>query len=98
MKDADACAAHLVLGSCATDLPMQKDAVAIQHQIPLKVIQEQEPIGFELNGALHGFGGSVLVSNEAVEHTALARGGWSAVGDHLHAWPPKTVSVFQTTI
>lgn len=56
-------AAHSILETCATDLPMEKHAVAIQHQIPLKVIQEKEPIRFELNGALHGFGSSVLVSN-----------------------------------
>lgn len=86
-----------MLGICATDLPMQKDAVTIQHQIPLKVIQEQEPIRLELNGALHGFGSSVLVSNEAVEQAALSRGRRSAVGDDLHAWSPKPVPVFQHT-
>ena len=89
---------HLeLLSTSMPHLPMKKDTITIQHQISLKVVLEQQPVGLEVNSALHGFRSSVSISNQALEEAAAARRRWSAVGDHLHAWSPKTVSAIQDT-
>ena len=74
-----------------TDLSVQKHCVPIQDIVPLEMVQEQQPLGAETQGSLHGFGCFVLISHQAIEQSAATRCSWCAVGDHLHAGPPKLV-------
>ena len=70
---------------------MQEHRVPIQNIVSLEVVQEQQPLGAKSQGPLHGFGGFILISHQAVEQAASTRCSWCAVGDHLHAGPTKLV-------
>lgn len=76
---------------------MQKDAIAIQDQVPLEVVQESEPIRLQPNCALQCCRSGLLVGNKTVEQAAAARRGWSAVSDHPHAKPTKLIAACHST-